>query len=337
LERLTDYDYELPEELIAQEPLPGRSMARLLWLHRRTGRIEHRRFSDLCDILEPGDLLVVNETRVSALRLVGHKPSGGRAELLLLRRLEEGHYLALVKPGRRLRAGATVFLADGLIAELLDEPEPGIRRVRILGASDPELALHRIGRTPLPPYVKRPLDDDERYQTVYARSPGSAAAPTAGLHFTTDLLDALKAKGVIIATVTLDVGLDTFRPITAEDVSLHRMHGERCSAPEETRQAIEGCGGRIVAVGTTTVRTLESFATRRRRIRHGEATTELFIRPGLEFRIVDGMITNFHLPRTSMLVLVSAFAGRSRVMRAYGEAIRHRYRFLSFGDAMLIL
>jgi S-adenosylmethionine:tRNA ribosyltransferase-isomerase len=337
-DRLSDYDYHLPEEAIAQTPLEDRSAARLLWLDPSTGKIEHLRFSDLVDVLSPGDLLVLNDTRVTARRLIGRKPTGASVEVLVLGPTDGG-FTALVKPGRRLREGSVIEFPEGLSAEIVEIREGGVRVLSWRG-SPSEHEVERVlssGETPLPPYIHASLPDDSRYQTVYASVPGSAAAPTAGLHFTEPLLERLTAKGIEIAYVTLNVGLDTFKPVQSGDLGGHVMHGERCSVPRQTQAAVERSNGRIVAVGTTTVRTLESFAIGPRRLEVGNKSTTLFIRPGYRFQIVDAMITNFHLPRTTMLMMISAMAGREVILRAYEEALAKGYRFLSFGDAMLIL
>lgn len=337
MERLSDYDYDLPEGLIAQEPLPERSDSRLLRLGRSTGRAENLRFRDVVQILEPGDLLVLNDTRVTALRVFGAKPTGGKVELLLLSEESPGSYRALVKPGRRLKPGSEVLIDKDVAASVDEDLGEGLRRITF---SNPEwlaARLSAIGKIPLPPYVRHEISDPERYQTVFAQVAGSSAAPTAGLHFTHYLLNELRSKGVQTAFVTLDVGLDTFRPVQAEIVAQHRMHGERCALPSETVEAIARCSGRIIAVGTTAVRTLETFATGPRKVEQGEAVSKIFIRPGFRFQVVDGMFTNFHMPRTTMLMLVSALAGRENILAAYREAVGQNYRFLSFGDSMLIL
>jgi len=329
------FDYELPEELIAQEPIEPRDASRLLVVHRTTGQLEHRHFYNLPEYLQAGDTLVLNDTRVSARRLFGHKPTGGRVELLLLRPVGDGRWQALVRPGRRLPEGSIILLDEAHTAQIEARLEGGIRLVRFIPPDDEW--LQQIGQIPLPPYIHRTLTDPERYQTVFARAPGAAAAPTAGLHFTPDLLERLKAQGVQIVTVTLHVSLDTFRPLQSEQVEEHKMHGEWFTVSPQAAEAINRTKGRIVAVGTTCVRTLESAAVGKRRVQPMTGETHLYITPGYEFKVVDALITNFHLPRTTMLVLVCAFAGRELVMRAYQEAIRLRYRFLSFGDAMLIL
>lgn len=337
MQDLSLYDYELPEDRIAQTPLEPRDAAKLLWLCSETGEIRHKRFSDLPDLLEEGDLLVLNDTRVTALRLNGRRTTGGGVELLLLRQIEGTKFVALCKPAKRLRPGTEIELSETLTATVLDDGGQGLKTLRLRCANDLEEELSRIGRVPLPPYIHSNLPDAERYQTIFARSPGSSAAPTAALHFTAHLLDRLRSKGVQIAFVSLDIGLDTFRPIQSEQVEDHTMHGELCRLPAKTADAIHGSRGRIVAVGTTAVRTLESFAVGPKRVESGEKETRLFIRPPYDFQIVDGMITNFHLPRTSMLLMVAAFAGREPLMRAYAEALCTEYRFLSFGDAMLVM
>jgi len=331
------FDYELPESLIAQEPIEPRDHSRLMVLHRATQTIDHRRFYELPEYLQVGDTLVLNDTRVSAWRLLGRKPTGGQAEVFLLRPLADGRWHALARPGRRLPDGSRVQVGDQLEVVIEGRLEGGLRLVRLHSDEPPEQILPRVGQVPLPPYIHKRLTDPERYQTVYAHAPGSAAAPTAGLHFTPALLERLKAHGVQIASITLHVSLDTFRPLKAEQVEEHKMHGEWYTISPEAAAAINATRGRIVAVGTTCVRTLESAAIGRRQVQSGSAETRLYITPGYEFKVVEAMITNFHMPRTTMLVLVSAFAGREFVLRAYEEAVRARYRFLSFGDAMLIL
>ncbi|HEX5158066.1 MAG TPA: tRNA preQ1(34) S-adenosylmethionine ribosyltransferase-isomerase QueA [Ktedonobacterales bacterium] len=355
---IADFTYDLPQELIAQTPIEPRDSSRLLVLHRSDGRIEHRHFRDIGDYLHEGDLLVANQSRVLPARLLGVKQdSGGRAEVLLLairNDLGMDYWEALVRPGRRLRAGQRVLFGDGLLtAEILDRTLSGGRIVHLATREGAVAdAIARVGTVPLPPYIHAPLADSERYQTVYARLPGSAAAPTAGLHFTPELLTSLTARGIGLATVTLHIGLDTFRPIDEDDLETHVMHSEEIELDAEAAEKINAtrAGGRIVAVGTTSVRVLESVAALTAEQReHGELTdsdalvapyrgrTSLFLRPGSAFRAVDVMITNFHLPRSTLLVLVSAFAGRELVLRAYEEAVAQRYRFYSFGDAMLIL
>jgi S-adenosylmethionine:tRNA ribosyltransferase-isomerase len=335
MEQLSDYDYFLPEELIAQEPLSDRTASRLLHLDKESGVVAHRSFRDAVDLLQPNDLLILNDTRVSALRLEGEKPSGGKVEALLL---SGGpiEYVALLRPGRRLKPGAKILFGD-LQAEVVSELEDGLKLIRFKSMKDLASRIQQIGSTPLPPYIRTVLQDGERYQTVYGQHPGSAAAPTAGLHFTSEILDALEAKGVKVGRVTLHVGIDTFRPVQVENLEEHRMHGERCIVPPETAEMISQCSGRIIAVGTTAVRTLESFAESSRKVRSGEMLSKLFIRPGYRFRVIDGMFTNFHLPQTTMLMMISALAGHKQVLSAYEAAVREGYRFLSFGDSMLII
>ncbi|MCL6532046.1 MAG: tRNA preQ1(34) S-adenosylmethionine ribosyltransferase-isomerase QueA [Armatimonadetes bacterium] len=338
------FDYELPEELIAQEPIEPRDHARMLVLHRETGAIEHRHFYDLPEYLREGDTLVLNDTRVSAWRLFGRKPTGGRVEVLLMRPLDGERWQALVRPGRRLPEGTRVLIDTPphdppieMEVRIEARLESGTRLVRLFANQPIDAILPKVGRVPLPPYIHRELPDPERYQTVVARQPGSAAAPTAGLHFTPQLLETLRQQGVQVATITLHISLDTFRPLQADQIEEHKMHGEWYTVSPEAAEIINNTRGRIVAVGTTSVRTLESAAVGKRRVQAQTAETKLYITPGYEFKVVEGLITNFHLPRTTMLVLVSAFAGREKVLHAYHEAVRLRYRFLSFGDAMLIL
>jgi len=335
---LSDFDYNLPESLIAQHPLEDRSQSKLLHLDRETGKVIHRRFAEAVDLLEPGDLLVLNDTRVTALRLLGTRPTGGQVEALLLAPTgEEGGFLALTRPAKKLKPGSTLLFDQGIVATVQEDLGEGRKRLKLAADGPLADALCRVGRVPLPPYIHERLDDPERYQTVYAKTPGSAAAPTAGLHFTDDILLDLRQKGVDIAHVSLDVSIDTFRPVANEDLSLHVMHGEVCRVPESTVQKVAESRGRVVAVGTTTVRTLESFAVEPKRLQSGEKVSRLFITPGYRFQIVDGMFTNFHMPRTTMLMMIAALAGHGPVMNAYIEACANEYRFLSFGDAMLIL
>lgn len=330
------FDYDLPEELIAQEPLKDRAASRLLWLHKDSGKVEHRQFRDAIDILQSGDLLVLNNTRVTALRIFGSKSTGAKVEALLLREENPGEFVALVKPAKKLQPGTVINFENRLEAEVTANLEAGQKRLKML---TPEYAsiLAKIGQTPLPPYIHSKLDNPNRYQTVYAETGGSAAAPTAGLHFTPEIFDALKAKGVETAFVTLNVGIDTFRPISAETPAEHQMHGETCHLSPETAHAIAAAKGRIIAVGTTSVRTLESFAVGPRKVETGSRSTKLFIRPGYEFQVIDGMFTNFHMPRTTMLLMLAALAGSENVEAAYLAAITDKYRFLSFGDSMLVL
>ena len=337
MERISDYDYRLPDDLIAQEPLDDRSASRLLWLHRDTGVVEHRRFLDVRDILRPGDLLVANNTRVTAFRLHGYKPTGGQVEILALKNSAPLTYDCLARPGKRLSPGSQLEFEDGLTAQVVEELDHGLKRLKFNSAEALRSSTSAAKTVPLPPYITRQLKDAERYQTVYSDAPGSAAAPTAGLHFTQTLLEALTASGVQIAWVNLEVGLDTFRPVQVEDPSEHPIHGEMCEVPAETVRAVAEANGRIIAVGTTSVRTLETFAIGSRRLEAGRRESRLFIRPGYEFKIVDGMFTNFHMPRTTMMMMISALAGTAPVMAAYRQAVEQKYRFLSFGDSMLIL
>jgi S-adenosylmethionine:tRNA ribosyltransferase-isomerase len=340
--KTSDFDYHLPESSIAQTPAEPRDSSRLLVLRRDTGEIEHRIFRDVADYLKAGDLLVLNQTRVIPARIFARKETGGRVEMLLLRRRDELIWEALVG-GKGLRVGRKARVEDGPEVEIIEELEGSERLIRF---SEPiELYFSKVGNVPLPPYIHEKLDDPERYQTVYAREPGSAAAPTAGLHFTQRLLEELQVKGVRLAYVTLHVGLDTFAPVNEENPEEHKIHSEWCELLQETADAINETrsrGGRVIAVGTTSVRTLESAASVGRQSPVGdilpyEGPTSLFILPGYPFKIVDAMITNFHLPKSSLVMLVSAFAGREKILEAYELAINDGYRFYSFGDAMLIL
>ena len=333
--RLDEFNYELPEELIAQEPLEDRAASRMLHLDKRTGEVFHREFRHCLNLLEAGDLLVMNDTRVTARRLIGRKSSGAEVELLLLRPEGDGLYWCMAKPGKRVKTGAEVRFGGDLRGIVREIDEIGLRLVDF-GPGVEEL-IQRVGQVPLPPYVHFHLEDEERYQTVYSAVPGSAAAPTAGLHFTKEILEALRTKGVRTTTVTLDVSIDTFRPVSAETAEEHVMHGEVCRIREEAAEAINRAEGRIIAVGTTSVRTLESFAVGQKKVEPGEMVSQLFITPGYEFKVVDGMFTNFHLPKTTMLLMLGAMAGVESVKDAYREAVKLRYRFLSFGDSMLLL
>jgi S-adenosylmethionine:tRNA ribosyltransferase-isomerase len=338
--RTESFDYPLPEDRIAQSPIEPRDASRLLVLDRRSGAVAHHAFRDLPGLLAPGDLLVLNDTRVLPARLVGAKPTGGRAEVLLLRDLGGDRWEAMVFPGRRLDVGARIVFGEGALEAEVHSRDPGGTRVlqfRADGDEDVPALLHRLGEAPLPPYIHAPLADRERYQTVYARLEGSAAAPTAGLHFTPEMFERLAERGVRTARVTLHVGLATFRPVKTEQIEEHEMHEEWYEVPEETVEAVAATTGRVVALGTTTVRALESAAIGPRQLQPGAGRTRLYITPGFPFRIVDALITNFHMPRSSLLILVSAFAGLEPVRAAYEEALAAGYRFLSFGDAMLIV
>jgi S-adenosylmethionine:tRNA ribosyltransferase-isomerase len=341
-ERTADFDYELPPGLIAQAPLPERDASRLLVLDRAAGAISHRTFADFPAFPAPGDVLVINDSKVIPARLPARRRGGGAAEVLLVTREAEGTWRALVRPGARIRPGASLDLGGGDRAEVLAALEGGQRRVRLEGPGGEDAIIARRGQVPLPPYIARAPEsaDRERYQTVYAAVPGSVAAPTAGLHFTPAILARLVERGVAVARLTLHVGPGTFRPVTADDTAQHRLDPEAYDVPEDAARAIaaaRGRGGRVWAVGTTVTRTLETAAANDGAVRAGAGWTSLFIRAGHSFGVVDRLLTNFHLPRSTLLMLVCAFAGRDLVMRAYGEAIRQRYRFYSYGDAMLIL
>lgn len=335
-----DFWYDLPEELIAQTPLQKRDTSRLLAVDRRTGRLAHRHFYDILDYLNPGDTLVMNDSRVLPARLLGHRPTGGAAELLLLRDLGDNQWECLAKPGRKLQAGAEVIFGDGrLKAEIIKVLEDGNRIVRFDYQGIFLEVLESLGKMPLPPYIKEELQDQERYQTVYSREVGSAAAPTAGLHWTKELLQKAQDKGIQLAYVTLHVGLGTFRPVKAENISEHHMHSELCMMTQETADILNATrvrGGRIVCVGTTSCRTLESLVKEDGTFEAGSKWTEIFIFPGYEFKAMDALITNFHLPESTLVMLVSAFAGRENVLNAYAEAVKERYRFFSFGDSMYL-
>lgn len=335
-----DFWYDLPEELIAQAPLKQRDTSRLLVLGKESGEICHRQFSDIIEYLQPGDCLVMNDSRVLPARLLGHRPTGGAAELLLLRDLGDNRWECLAKPGRKLLEGQEVIFGNGeLVAKVTSVLEDGNRVVKFQYAGIFLEVLEQLGKMPLPPYIKTELQDQERYQTVYSREIGSAAAPTAGLHFTNDLLDKIRAKGVKTAFVTLHVGLGTFRPVKAEEISDHHIHSELCMISEETAKLLNETkvsGNRVICVGTTTCRTLESLVNENGSFEAKSRWTDIFIYPGYEFKAMDGLITNFHLPESTLVMLVSAFAGRENVLNAYEMAVKERYRFFSFGDAMYI-
>jgi S-adenosylmethionine:tRNA ribosyltransferase-isomerase len=338
--RTADFDYELPPELIAQHPTERRDAARMLVLGPRSGELIHSTIAALPQYLEPGDLLVLNDSRVLPARLIGRRADGGEAEVLLLRPLDgdRQRWEALIRPGRRLEPGSHVQFDSSALVVAVEARNDETATVRLNGVADPLAEVRRIGQMPTPPYIKERLDDRERYQTIYAREEGSAAAPTAGLHFTPELLTAIRQSGVGIAFVTLHVGLDTFRPVRSDDPAQHRIHREWYRIDDASADAINETrrlGKRVVAVGTTSVRVLESAANDAG-VAAGEGWTGLFIMPGYEFRVVDAMLTNFHLPRSTLLMLVSAFAGREPILAAYAEAIRERYRFYSFGDCMFI-
>ncbi len=340
--KTSDFYYDLPKELIAQDPLENRSSSRLLVLHRESGRVEHRVFTDLLEYLRPGDCLVRNNTKVIPARLYGTRAdTGATIELLLLKRRENDVWETLVKPGKKARTGAVITFGDGLLTgEIIDVLEDGNRLIQFCYEGIFEEILDELGQMPLPPYITHALQDKDRYQTVYAKYEGSAAAPTAGLHFTEDLFERLEEKGVLVANVTLHVGLGTFRPVKVDDVTKHHMHSEFYQvAPQEAEKINKAkkAGGRIICVGTTSCRTIESASDEAGILHAGEGDTDIFIYPGYQFKIMDVLITNFHLPESTLLMLVSALAGKDQVMAVYEEAVKERYRFFSFGDAMLIL
>ena len=338
--KTSDFYFELPKEQIAQEPIADRSASRLMVLHRKTGGIEHRKFTDIVDYLRAGDCLVRNNTKVIPARLFGvREDTGAVIEFLLLKRREGDVWETLVKPGRKARAGAKIKFGDGrLYGEVVDVQEDGNRLIRFFYDGIFEEILDELGQMPLPPYITHTLEDKNRYQTVYARYDGSAAAPTAGLHFTEELFSKIEEKGVSVANVTLHVGLGTFRPVKVDDVANHHMHSEHYFIEHEEAEKINRAkreGGRVICVGTTSCRTVES-AAEKGMVRADESDTQIFIYPGYRFQVMDELITNFHLPESTLLMLVSALAGREFVLRAYEEAVREGYRFFSFGDAMLI-
>lgn len=338
--KTSDFNYYLPERLIAQDPLLKRSDSRLMHVDKCTGRVEHSVFHKVTEYLRPGDLLVVNNTKVIPARLLGTRPQGGAAEILLLKRKGADIWEAIVKPGKRLRTGAKVSFGDGrLTGEIVDVLPDGDRLVKFEYEGIFEEILDELGKMPLPPYITHELKDKDRYQTVYAKYEGSAAAPTAGLHFTNELLETIKEMGVDIAGVTLHVGLGTFRPVKVEDVSEHHMHTEFYRVSEEAAakiNAAKAAGNRVICVGTTSCRTIESAAAGKGVVKAGEGDTDIFIYPGYEFKVMDALITNFHLPESTLLMLVSALAGKDNIMAAYEEAVKEEYRFFSFGDAMMI-
>ena len=340
--KTSDFYYDLPKELIAQDPLEDRSSSRLLVLHRKSGRVEHRVFTDIVEYLKPGDCLVRNNTKVIPARLYGTRvDTGATIELLLLKRMENDVWETLVKPGKKARQGAVISFGDGILTgEIIDVKEDGNRLIQFRYEGIFEEILDQLGQMPLPPYITHTLKDKNRYQTVYAKYEGSAAAPTAGLHFTEELFRKLEEKGVLVANVTLHVGLGTFRPVKVDDVSKHHMHTEFYQVTKEEADKInkaKQAGGRIVCVGTTSCRAIESAADENGVLKPGQGDTDIFIYPGYSFKMMDVLITNFHLPESTLLMLVSALAGKEQVMRVYEEAVQERYRFFSFGDAMIIL
>lgn len=338
---LKDFNYDLPEELIAQDPLEDRSSSRLMVLHKDTGRIEHKIFRDIIDYLNPGDCLVINDTKVIPARLMGIKEDTGAAiEVLLLKRNADDVWECLVKPGKKARTGARIVFGEGLlVGEIVDVIEDGNRMIKFHYEGIFEEILDKLGQMPLPPYITHKLQDKNRYQTVYARNEGSAAAPTAGLHFTKELLEKIKEKGVNVVSITLHVGLGTFRPVKVDKIEEHHMHMETFNISKEAADTINrarAAGGRVIAVGTTSCRTLESAAADDGTIPARSGDTDIFIYPGYKFKAIDCLITNFHLPESTLIMLVSALAGRDNIMNAYETAVKERYRFFSFGDAMFI-
>jgi S-adenosylmethionine:tRNA ribosyltransferase-isomerase len=337
----SDFSFTLPEELIAQTPLERREDSRLMCLNRVTGETAHRRFYELPDILRPGDCLIMNDSRVLPARLLGKLRTGGAIEVVLLRDLGDGVWECLTRPGRKTKVGTEIIFGDGeLTAEVTGEAEDGNRLLKFHYKGIFLEVLERLGRTPLPPYIHEELEDSERYQTVYSKEVGSAAAPTAGLHFTKELLAEIESRGVELCYLTLHVGLGTFRPVKVDDIEDHRMHAEYCLISADTAARINKAreaGGRAICVGTTSCRTLESVADESGKLSEFSGFTDIFIYPGYEFKCTDGLITNFHLPESTLIMMISAFAGREHVLDAYNEAVRERYRFFSFGDAMLIV
>lgn len=338
----TDFYYELPEELIAQDPLEDRSSSRLLVLDRKSGAVSHHVFREITEYLKEGDCLVINDTKVIPARLIGSKiGTDAKIEVLLLKRKENNIWETLVKPGKKMKAGAKLSFGDGLLTgEVIDIVEEGNRLIRFSFEGIFEEILDQLGQMPLPPYITHQLQDKNRYQTVYAKHTGSAAAPTAGLHFTPELLRAIEERGIEIAKVTLHVGLGTFRPVKVDEITDHHMHSEFYQIDEEAAKKInrvKATGNRVICVGTTSCRTIESAADESGHLKAKSGWTNIFIYPGYEFRALDGLITNFHLPESTLIMLVSALAGRENVLAAYEEAVKERYRFFSFGDAMLVI
>lgn len=340
--QLADFDFALPEQLIAQEPLTQRDQSRLMVVHRASDKTEHRNFRDILEYLRPGDVLVMNDSKVLPARIYGSKIStGAKIEVLLLRQISTNQWETLVKPGKKAKVGETLDFGAGLMqGKIIDHTEVGGRVIEFTYQGPFLNVLEQIGTMPLPPYIRKPLADKQRYQTVYARQEGSAAAPTAGLHFTQQLLEEIRAKGVKIVYVLLHVGLGTFRPVQVEDITNHHMHQEyyeiTAQAAEIINQAKEQ-GGRIIAVGTTSVRCLETSSSTAGQVVAGSGLTDIFIYPGYSFKVIDSLITNFHLPKSTLLMLISALAGREKILQAYQEAVQENYRFFSFGDAMFII
>ena len=339
--KTSDFYYDLPQELIAQTPLDRRDGSRLMVLDKNTGAVKHMHFYDLPSLLHPGDCLVLNDSRVLPARLLGHRePGGGAAEVLLLNDKGDKTWECLVRPGKKMKPGTKLSFGDGLLtAEVTETLEGGNRLVRFHYDGIFLELLEQLGKTPLPPYIKAELQDPERYQTVYSREVGSAAAPTAGLHFTKELLEQIQAMGVSLAYVTLHVGLGTFRPVKEEEITDHEMHSEYCMISKETAETINETrrkGGRVICVGTTSCRTIESWAAEDGTLKESAGWTNIYIYPGYRFKVLDALITNFHLPESTLVMLVSALAGREHILAAYEEAVREKYRFFSFGDAMFI-
>ena len=336
----SDFDFYLPEELIAQTPLEKRDTSRLLHLDKQTGEIEHKHFYDIKQYLHEGDCLVLNDSRVLPARLIGARPTGGTVELVLLKDLGDNRWECLSRPGRKTKPGQELVFGNGELTAVVEEVTLGGNRIVKFSYEGIFLEiLERLGKMPLPPYIKEELQDSERYQTVYSKELGSAAAPTAGLHFTKELLAEIEDMGVKICYVTLHVGLGTFRPVKADKIEDHEMHSEFCIVPEETAEtgnAVKRAGGRVIAVGTTSCRTLESFTTQDGTLQATSGWTNIFIYPGYKFKCIDALITNFHLPESTLIMLVSALAGREHILNAYNTAVKQRYRFFSFGDAMFI-
>ena len=340
--KTSDFYYDLPQEQIAQTPIEPRDHSRLMVLSRKDDSIEHKHFYDIIDYLSEGDTLIVNDSRVIPARIYGYKEdTGAKIEFLLLKQLDGKRWETLVKPGKKAKPGTRFIFGDGLLtAEVVDVIEDGNRIVELTSEENIYSTLDKIGQMPLPPYITEKLEDQERYQTVYSHELGSAAAPTAGLHFTNELLDKIRAKGVNIGCVTLHVGLGTFRPVKVEDVTKHKMHSEHYEVPAETAELIrqtKANGKRVIAVGTTSCRTLESVAAEHGEVVACDGYTDIFIYPGFEFKVLDGLITNFHLPESTLIMLVSAFYGYDKTMKAYDIAVEEKYRFFSFGDAMALL
>ncbi|SHK23939.1 tRNA preQ1(34) S-adenosylmethionine ribosyltransferase-isomerase QueA [Paramaledivibacter caminithermalis] len=340
--KTSDFYFDLPEELIAQVPLKERDKSRLMVLNKENGEIRHRNFTDILDYLRQGDCLVLNDTRVIPARLFGVKDTGANVEFLLLKRIDKNRWQTLVKPGKRAKLGSRFVFGnnDELTGEIVDLAEEGTRIIEFKYEGIFEEVLDELGNMPLPPYITEKLEDKERYQTVYSKNTGSAAAPTAGLHFTETLLNKIRDRGVKIAYITLHVGLGTFRPVKTENILEHKMHSEFYMVSKDAAELINATkvsGGKIISVGTTATRTLETVGTNDGLIREGNGWTDIFIYPGYEFKVIDGLLTNFHLPESTLIMLVSSLAGRENVLKAYNEAVKERYRFFSFGDAMLVI